>query len=307
MVNSSMIQENTTLPLTISSKIVEFAQWTLIPSIIGFIFFLCFITLILNVFFKTPTLRENARYVLFVFLLFNDALFVFLGFYFMLASMYLLHIPMPLCYILYTLSGGAFHTSPCNLAAMAVEQYIAICHPLRHVNLCTPKTANAVFTMICSIVMIPYVAEFCVMVSSRTNIFNLYMVCEKETLVVNAIQKAIRFLSFTVCFIMNGLIIMFTYVKVILVANRVCPESSSASKAGRTVMIHAFQILLCTSPLLTSITRVYSTKWPPFVTVAYFLGFTCFPRFLSPLVYGIRDEILRLYIKKSFSRYLFAR
>ncbi|XP_075190113.1 odorant receptor 131-2-like [Anomaloglossus baeobatrachus] len=300
MANSSLIQDNTTLILTISSKIVQFIKWALIPSIVTFIFFLSFIGLVLNVFFKTPTLRKNARYILFVFLLLNDTLYIFLGFYFMLTSMYLLHIPMPLCYILYTLSGGAFKVTPCNLAAMAVEQYIAICHPLRHVELCTPQRTNVVFTMICSFVIIPYVAEFCVMASSIMNIFNLYMVCQKETLVVNAIQNVIRSISFILFFIMIGVVIIFTYVKVMLVATKVCPQSS-ASKAGRTVMIHAFQILLCTSPLLTTFTQAYTSKWPEFLPLVYFFVFQCFPRFLSPLVYGIRDEILRQYMKKSIS------
>ncbi|XP_073525098.1 odorant receptor 131-2-like [Phyllobates terribilis] len=290
--------------MTISSTIFLFIHWTIIPSIIiGFIFFLCFITLVFNIFLKTPTLRENARYVLFVFLLFNDTLYLFLAFYLMLASINLLRVPVPLCYILYTFSAGAFKVTPCNLAAMAVEQYIAICHPLRHAELCTPQRANAVFTMICSLAMIPYVAEFCVMASSMTNIFNLYVVCRVENLVVNTIQDIIQSISLILCFIAIGVIIIFTYVKVMQVANKVCPQSSSASKAGRTVIIHAFQILLCTSPLLTTLTQAYTSKWPEFFPTIHFFVFTCLPRFLNPLIYGIRDELLKQYIKKSLSRY----
>ncbi|KAM4045544.1 odorant receptor 131-2-like [Anomaloglossus baeobatrachus] len=304
MVNSSVLQDNTTLTTTIKSKHFQVIQWTFIPSIIiGFIFFLCFITLVFNIFLKTPTLRENARYILFVFLLLNDTLYLFLGFYLMLASLNFLRIPAPLCYILYTFSSGAFKVTPCNLAAMAVEQYIAICHPLRHVELCTPQRANVVFTMICSFVMFPYVAEFCVMASSMTNIFNLYIVCQKETLVVNPIQNIIRSISLILFFIMIGVVIIFTYVKVMLVATKMCAESSSASKDGRTVMIHAFQILLCTSPLLTTFTQAYTSKWPDFLPTIHFFVFTCLPRFLSPIIYGIRDELLRHYIKKSLSRY----
>ncbi|XP_075190107.1 odorant receptor 131-2-like [Anomaloglossus baeobatrachus] len=305
MVNSSVLQDNTTLTTTIKSKLFQVIQWIFISSIIiGFIFFLCFITLVFNIFLKTPTLRENARYILFVFLLLNDTLYLFLGFYLMLASINLLHVPLSLCYILYTFSSGAFKITPCNLAAMAVEQYIAICHPLRYMELCTPQRAKAVFTMICSLVIIQYVAEFCVMASSMTNIFNLYVICRVENLTVNAIQKTIQTISFILCFITIGVVIIFTYVKVMLVATRVCPESSSASKAGRTVMIHAFQILLCTSPLLTTLTQAYTSKWPDFLPTIHFFVFTCLPRFLNPIIYGIRDELLMQYIKKSLSRYL---
>ncbi|XP_073404510.1 odorant receptor 131-2-like [Dendrobates tinctorius] len=303
MVNSSVLHDNTTHTMSISI-IFQLIHWTIVPSIIiGFILFLCFITLVFNIFLKTPTLRENARYVLFVFLLFNDTLYLFLAFYLMLASVYLLHIPVPLCYILYTFSAGSFKVTPCNLAAMAQEQYIAICHPLRHAELCSPQRAIAAFIMICSLVIIPYVAEFCVMVFSMTNIFNLCVICRIENLVVNKIQNIIQSISLILCFITIGIVIIFTYVKVMQVANRVCPQSSSASKAGRTVIIHAFQILLCTSPLLTTLTQPYTSKWPEFFPTIHFFVFTCLPRFLNPLIYGIRDELLRQYIKKFLSRY----
>lgn len=306
MVSASRLQDNTTLALTVRSKTSQWIhiQWIFILLIIlGFCFFLCFMTLFFNVFFKTQPLREKARYVLFVFLLLNDTLFLLLGFFLMLASIYLFYIPVPLCYILYTLSSAAFKVTPCNLAAMALEKYFAICHPLRHAELFTTQRANAIFTMICSLVMIPYVAEFYVMASSITNIFNLYVICRQEDLVFNPIQNVIRSITLILCFVSVGVVIVFSYVKIMQVAKTASPQSSFASKAGKTVIIHAFQLLLCSSSLLSILTQQFLTTWPDFLPTTHFFVFTCLPRFLSPIIYGIRDELLRQYIKKFLSRY----
>ncbi|XP_075119260.1 odorant receptor 131-2-like [Leptodactylus fuscus] len=304
MVTSTMLQDNSTDTPTINSQISQFIQWFCILSIIiSFSFFLCFITLVSNIFFKTPILRNSARYVLFVFLLLNDTLYLLLGFYLMLASIYSLHTPVPLCYILYTLSSAAFRVTPCNLAAMALERYVAICHPLQHMELCTPQRANVVFIGMCSLMLIPFLIEFFVMASSMTNIFKLYLICRHENLIFNPIQNVIRSVALIFCFTSVGIVIVFTYVRIMQVAKKVTPQSSSAFKAGRTVMIHAFQVLLCTSALLTILTQSFSTKWPGILATVHFFVFTCLPRFLSPLIYGLRDELLRQLIKKSFSRY----
>ncbi|XP_056415986.1 odorant receptor 131-2-like [Hyla sarda] len=305
MENSSTLQENATHALTIRSRLSESILWTFILStILGFSFFLCFVTLVLNVFFKTPILRENARYVLFVFLLLNDTLYLFIGFCLMVASIYLLHSPVPLCYILYAFSSSAFKVTPYNLAAMALEQYVAICHPLRHKQLCTTQRANVVFTTICFLAMIPCAADLYLMASSKTGMFSLYVICRQENLVFNPIQNVLRSITLIVCFTSVAIVIISTYVKIMQVAKRLSPLSSSASKAGKTVMIHAFQLLLCTSSLLSILTQEFPIAWPEFFPTIHFFFFTCVPRFLSPLIYGIRDELLSRYIKKSLSRYI---
>ncbi|XP_063806699.1 odorant receptor 131-2-like [Pseudophryne corroboree] len=246
MINSPELQNNLTHVSLIASKRIAAIQWIFLCLIIvGFCFFFYYVTVMLNVFFLTPELRQTARYVLFVCMLINDSLYLVLSFYMALAAIYVLYVPVPLCYILYTTSSMTFRVTPYNLAAMAVEQYVAICYPLRHAQLCTPQRAKAAFTLICSAILIPYVIELCVMFSSFTNIFHLYIICRQEMLFVNSIQKIIRSVTLILCFSSVGLAIIFTYVKIMLVALKASSQSSSASKAGKTVMLHAFQFLLC--------------------------------------------------------------
>ncbi|XP_056415987.1 odorant receptor 131-2-like [Hyla sarda] len=300
MVNSSVLQTNMTQVSAPFNKLLVYTRLTLILLIIlGYCFFTCFITAILNVFFKTPKLRDSARYVLFAYMLVYDTYYLYSGFYLMLASINELHVPVLFCFLLYCLSSIAFNVTPYSLAAMAVEQYVAICHPLRHAELCTTYRAHVIITAICSFMTIPCVVELFVMLSSKRNILNLYTVCRQALLVVNPAQYVIRSVNLILCFSSVGLVILVTYVKIMVVAHKISSGSSSASKAGKTVMLHAFQLLMCMVSLLSNITESFQVKQVELLPFYIFFFFNCVPRFLSPVIYGFRDETLRKHIQMS--------
>ncbi|XP_063807793.1 odorant receptor 131-2-like, partial [Pseudophryne corroboree] len=266
MINSSVLKNNLTQESFTISKVTVYTRWIITALItLGLCFFFYYVTVMLNAFFLTPELRQTARYVLFVCMLINDTLYLVLAFYLNLA--YLVYIPVPTCYIVYLVSAITFKVTPYNLAAMAVEQYVAICYPLRHVQLCTPQRAKAVFTIICLVLMIPYVADLCVMFLSCPNIFNFYIMCVMESMIVNKIQYLIRSVDLILCFSSVGLVIIFTYVKIMLVALKASSQSSSASKAGKTVLLHAFQFLLCLASLLNTFTKPILHKTQVTMTV----------------------------------------
>ncbi|XP_056415985.1 odorant receptor 131-2-like [Hyla sarda] len=302
MVNTSLLQSNMTQVSLLSNKLLEYTKLTIILLIIlGFCFFTCFVTMILKVFFMTPHLRYSSRYVLFVYMLTNDTYFVYLGFYLVISSFYELHIPISLCFFLYSLGNIAYKVTPYSLAAMAVEQYVAICHPLRHAELYTTYRARVTFTMICSLLAGLQVIELFVMVSSITNILDLYIICRTTLLVVNPIQNVLRSINVILCFSSVGLVILVTYIKIMVVAHRISSGLSLASKAGKTVMLHAFQLLLCMASLFSSLTESIDINQVELLSLINFFLFTCVPRFLSPVIYGFRDETLRRHIKLSLA------
>ncbi|XP_040278442.1 odorant receptor 131-2-like [Bufo bufo] len=304
MDSSSILQSNMTQVSFLYSKLIVYTLFALIFLIILVVLvFTCFIIITLNVFFTTPQIQDSARYVLFVYMLMNDTFFLLLGFYFFLTVVYKLYIPVPLCYILYILSSITFRITPYNLAAMALEQYVAICHPLQHVELCTAYRAHMVFIFICSLLTIPYAVELFVMLSSMTNIFHLYIICKQELLIVNPIQNVLRSIDLILSFTLVGTVILVTYFKIMLVARRLSSRPSPASKAGKTVMLHAFQLLLCMVSLLSQLTEYLPIKQAGIMPFINFLAFTCISRLLSPLIYGFRDETLREHMKRSLQHF----
>ncbi|XP_072254720.1 odorant receptor 131-2-like [Pyxicephalus adspersus] len=174
-----------------------------------------------------------------------------LGFTLMLGAMYTLYVPMPICYILFTASLPAFRVTPISLAAMTLEKYAAICHLLRHPDLCTPQRANAVFTLICTVLVILYAGELGLMASSFTNIFNLYIICRQENLLALPYQNALRSMMLILCYVSVAIVILFTYIEIMMVAQGVRSQSSSASKDRKTILLHSFQLLLCMASLLS--------------------------------------------------------
>ncbi|XP_063813036.1 odorant receptor 131-2-like [Pseudophryne corroboree] len=308
MINSSVLKNNLTQESLTISKVTVYTMWIITAMItLGFCFFFYYVTVMLNAFFLTPELQQTARYVLFVYMLINDTLYLVLTFFLLLSAVYVVYVPVPLCYIVYLVSSITFKVTPYNLAAMAVEQYVAICYPLRHAQLCTPQRAKATVTNICLVLMIPYVADLYVMFLSFSNIFNLYIMCFKENMIVNKIQYLIRSVDLILCFSSVGLVIIFTYVKIMLVALKASSQTSSASKAGKTVLLHAFQFLLCLASLLNMLTEAFSLEVAVPIQFINFFIFTYVPRFLSPIIYGIRDDVLRKHFKKSLQKCTFIR
>ncbi|KAM4796234.1 odorant receptor 131-2-like [Rhinophrynus dorsalis] len=275
----------------------------LVAALLGFCIYLYFMAVILNIFFTTPHVRENARYVLFVHMLINDALHLLISLFLLLAFLYLIRIPAPVCYVTVILATSTFRITPYNLAAMALERYVAICFPLRHVEICTIQKTNVSIALMWVLGLIPNVADFIAMSSSvKNNFFTFNLLCNRIAVTLSPLQDVIMVNVLIVSLILVGLIIFYTYIRVMLVARKIGSGKSSALKAGKTVMLHAFQLLLCMTSSMSAFTQKYPFNYLIYFPLSTFLLFTCLPRFLSPLIYGLRDEVFYKHIRKSYCR-----
>eukprot|EP00079_Xenopus_tropicalis_P013662 XP_002942568.3 PREDICTED: alpha-1A adrenergic receptor-like [Xenopus tropicalis] len=262
-----------------------------ILTLVCFCCFLYSIIVILHIILATPHLRDNTRYLLFAHMLVNDTIYLVTGLLLFLGAWYLIYLPVPFCYFTYTVATSTYRVTPYNLAVMSLERYVAISFPLRHAEFCTVRNATVAIVVIWTVALIPNLADFITISSAFGKLRP--MVCSQGALSVTPEQNTIRTLTFTISFSLVALIILFTYVKVLLVAKSIGSGKSSAIKASKTVMLHAFQLLLCMTSLLSSITERYPFNYISLLTVSTFLLFTCLPRFLSPLIYGLRDEMIR--------------
>ncbi|XP_063297071.1 odorant receptor 131-2-like [Pelobates fuscus] len=283
---------------------LEIKMIILTPIVISFCCFLYITAIILNVYIITPQIQENGRYMLFAHMLVNDLMYVTLAGILFLFTLFPVYFPVTICYLFVTVSSTSFKVTPYNLAAMSLERYVAICYPLRHAEFSTKQRTGNMIAFIWVVGLIPNIVDFIILaVSINIDYFSRYVLCSRVSFLNTAIQSTLRSFIHAFTFSLVGLIIVFTYVKIMLVANRIDSGKRSASKASKTVMLHAFQLLLCMTAFTYPVTETYLKGYIIMLPILNFCLFMCLPRFLSPLIYGIRDDAFRTCI----TRYVFCK
>ncbi|XP_056415995.1 odorant receptor 131-2-like [Hyla sarda] len=293
MVNSSELSNDTTTQVITALEIVRITVLVLMIPFFGI--FVFYMVIILKVFFTTPNVRETARYILFIHMLFNDTTSLVTSYFLFLCAIYRVVMPIPVCLVITFLP--TTRITSYNLAIMSLERYAAICHPLRYAEWCTAQRSCYAIAYMWTLGLIPkfinLIAYYC-SVDSRT--FYLKVICDWRSLELD-FQVVMRIFFDTASFSIMGIIIAYTYVKVMMVARRM-DSGKLASKAGKTVLLHAFQLLLSMFSLTNVITEKYLTIYFRYLPLINFFLVMCLPRFISPLIYGLRDEVFGKSMRK---------
>ncbi|XP_073404501.1 odorant receptor 131-2-like [Dendrobates tinctorius] len=264
-----------------------------------FCLYLPSIIVILCVIFINAHIRENVRYLLFSHMLISDSLQLSLAFFLFSAALYIVFMPVKYCLIFTMIGASTTLITPYNLALMSLERYIAVCFPLRHGEICTITRCKVAIMGIWVIGALPVLIEFigfCYFVDS--SFFSFQLLCIWKYLRVYRFQTTIRFLTFSLSFSSVLLTILYTYIRVMLVARKIGSRKSSASKAAKTVLLHAFQLLLCLCSYSSTFTETLFINQYMNIAPINFFVFMCLPLYISPFIYGIRDEVIRKSIRK---------
>ncbi|XP_071353387.1 odorant receptor 131-2-like [Trachinotus anak] len=202
-----------------------------------------------------------------------------------------------ICLTLYVVVTLYLTLTPITLAAMTLERYVAICMPLRHGELSSMRNTMNCILIIHGISSLPciLVLSICI-VSISLGFYKQYQLCSLEMFFVYIWQQTLWSAVYQFQFLIMSIIIVFSYIKIMKVAKAASEgDKQSTTKGLKTVALHGFQLLLCLMQL-----------WCPFIEAAmlqidfslyenirYFnyIMFYLTPRCLSPLIYGLRDEV----------------
>lgn len=265
--------------------------------------FLLINSMMIATFFMKDIFHRNMRYILFAMMLLSDCVNLIMTNILITLTFLRFPIPMWICFIMIIMSSVYNYVTSTTLTAMSIERYIAICMPLRHADLCCPRRALHCILIVHCISCIPgIVTQSTVFSLVQFSVYTQSYICSVELLLVQNWQNHLRSAVGQVYFAIMLITIIICYVQIIKVAKSASRENRQAMWKGmRTVLLHAIQLLFSVSnmwcPLVENALRQIDLHL--FIQIKFFnyIMFSLFPRCLSPLIYGIRDETFFLALK----------
>ncbi|XP_045885502.1 odorant receptor 131-2-like [Micropterus dolomieu] len=255
---------------------------------------------LIHTFRKHQIFYMNPRYILFFHLVVNDMIQVTLTIILFIISYILYKINVSICCTFILIALFATENTPLNLACMAVECYIAICVPLRHVQICTVKRTLMLIGLIWATSMLSVLPDlFITLAIEPLDFFNSKVFCLRETAFPNPLIIKKRDVTYIVYLVIVWFVIFYTYFNILFTAKT---ASKDAKKARNTILLHGFQVLLCMAtyadPLLKYGLQQWFPKNYPDSLFACYIIIQILPRSISPIIYGIRDKTFRRYLKR---------
>ncbi|RVE72629.1 hypothetical protein OJAV_G00039460 [Oryzias javanicus] len=255
-----------------------------------------------HTFTRHHILRSNPRYILYFHLVLNDMIQLTISISLYIFAFALGSIHVFICLLLILPAIISTMNTPLNLAVMATECFMSVCFPLRYNSLCTVKRTYISIGLIWAVSSLSVLPDVFILVATEQQHFFLSRVfCESDSVFRSSYSKektnAVHFFFL----VLVWLVLFCTYFRVLLTAKA---ANADATKARNTILLHAFQVLLCTmtfvQPFLMQLLRNLVPQGQGMISM-YFTTFVIiqiFPRFLSPVIYGLRDKTFRKYLSR---------
>ncbi|XP_041919028.1 odorant receptor 131-2-like [Alosa sapidissima] len=197
---------------------------------------------------RKPALRAEPRFMFFAqTLLADSALFLMTDFVVVTIHVHLL-LPLGFCFpfvvILHTLT----HVSPTFITAMCLERYVAICFPLRHVDVFTSTRTLFISVILWFLCFLRPFVDLCIFSSAVSKSYlNGWNFCYYEIILVKKGHMELRGNLVILNYLVLLVILFLCYVAIIRVARRASgKDKQAAAKAQRTLLLHLLQFFLCT-------------------------------------------------------------
>ncbi|KAM9758450.1 odorant receptor 131-2-like [Menidia menidia] len=253
-----------------------------------------------HTFLRHSLFYENPRYIMFICMVVNDALQLTLVTVLYVVSYIFRKIHASVCCPLIMTAVLTTRSTPLLLAGMAVERFISICFPLHYGQMCTvPRTLVLIGAVFLLTAAPPLTDLLITVVEEPPGFFQAAVFCDHSFLFrhPSIYYKNCVFDGTYLSFV--ALTLLYTYCKIMLAARAASSGLASVKRARNTVLLHGVQLLLCMLAFVVpSLQAALISLFPQLsldIRYTFFLLVYVIPRFLSPVVYGFRDEHFRKY------------
>ncbi|NP_001082920.1 odorant receptor 134-1 [Danio rerio] len=256
-------------------------------------------------FFRHQIFYEDPRYILFIHMVINDAVQLTVTIALFLVSYILYTISVGVCCFFILVAVFTTRSTPVNLAGMAIERYIAICYPLRHAQICTVHRAYVLIGVIWFVSVVPDITDlFVTLATEPLSFFQTSVFCLRQNVFKDPVLLYKRQAFDGIYFSLVFLTLLCTYLKIMFTAHSHSTENTSAKRATNTILLHGLQLIMCLlsyiSPSVEGILNIIFPGRVLEIRFANYLIVYILPRFLSPIIYGVRDKKFRKYLRRYF-------
>ncbi|XP_078103456.1 odorant receptor 131-2-like [Sander vitreus] len=253
-------------------------------------------------FLRHQTFYEDPCYILFIHMVINDGIQLTITVILFVLSYIFYNINVSFCCFFILVAVFTTRNTPVNLASMAIERYISICKPLRHPQICTVRRTYIIIGWMWFICVAPDITDlFVTLATESLSFFHESVFCIRSNVFKDPILAFKRQVFDIIYFSCVFLTLVFTYLRVLFAARALSTDKMSAQRARNTILIHGVQMAMCMlsyiSPSVEIILQLIFPNRIPEIRYANYLIVYILPRFLSPMVYGLRDKKFRKYLK----------
>ncbi|XP_056450401.1 odorant receptor 131-2-like [Gadus chalcogrammus] len=280
-----------------SQEMIVFCTLSVVLSC-SFIYVNCVLLYTLR---SKPVFCETSRYILLFNLLFADTAYLVTSLLLYILAACRLRLKLYVCGLLTSIGVLEDIISPLTLAVMSLERYVAVCFPMRHTDLATVRNTGAAIAAVWTISGGNVLMRVLILIGWKNDLdLNVEMkdFCSKEAMFLAPISSQVDKAFSIFVFAFGGLVTILSYVGVTLVARSASTEKATASKAGKTVLLHMIQLVLILiatiySSILLSFARTVDRTTLIRLYNSFYVCLNIFPRCLSALIYGLRDKTIR--------------
>ncbi|XP_019752098.1 olfactory receptor 1078-like [Hippocampus comes] len=246
--------------------------------------------------------RETSRYILLYNLLLADTLQLTFSQLMYLLSTARVTLSYPLCGVLSTLTSLLSRMSPLLLVVMSLERYVAVCHPLRHASIITVRNTMWAVLAVWAFCFFNILIQGLLLIMfpfEQLQSLQMRQPCNSNAMFLVPLSELYANIYTYFLFTLASLTIVFSFVGVVLSARSAATDKHSAHKARNTLLLHLVQLGLSLlsvfySTIMFFIYALLNNVNFSQIQAILFVCFFLLPRYLTSLIYGLRDQSLRV-------------
>ncbi|XP_042287422.1 odorant receptor 131-2-like [Thunnus maccoyii] len=248
-----------------------------------------------------PVFRETSRYILLYNLLFADTAQLILSQLLYILAFCRMKLTYPVCGVLTMIADLTNEVSPLTLVLMSLERYVAVCYPLRHATIITIRNTGVAIIVVWVFSSLNVLTRVLLLLDFPfEDLESLQMkdFCSDIAMFLGPMSNHYDKAYTCFLFVSAGAAITSSYIGVIVAARSASTDKASARKARNTLLLHLVQLGLSLSstvynPILIALSKTVTRLVFVRVQNVFYVCIFIFPRCLSSLIYGIRDQTIR--------------